>query len=242
MGNVHKKLVLVLASSVLTLDLGIHATPALAATFTTDVTTFLNTNQIVSTTTFDDLIGATFPGSSVTIDLVTYNTETSIWGVRSGGAGRGFTGLFPPSRNELQDLLSFGSNQSVKAIGLDLALIFSILRPIPLPEFNFIVEEIDGTLTTFSSTLQNGFGGFFGFSSEVGIKTLTILQPPDQPTRTGWAYNTVYRSAVTESVVQSVPEPTSVMGLVVISALGVSNALVRKQKQKSAFSPKNNVL
>ena len=241
MANVPKKLVLLLASSVLTLELGIHAIPAAAATFTTNQTTFFNSNPIVSTTTFDDLFPATFLGSSVTIDSVTYNTETSIWGVRDAGAGGQFTALFPPSRNELQDLLSFGSNQSVKAIGFDLVLINSILRPIPLPEFNFIVEEIDGTLTTFSSTLQNGFGGFFGFSSEVGIKTLTILQPLDQVTRTGWAYDTVYRSDVTQSVVQSVPEPTSVLGLLAISALGVSNTIVCKQKQKSAISIKNNV-
>lgn len=241
MANIHKKLVLVLASSVLTLESGIHATPAVAATFTTNVNTFLNSNPIVSTTTFDDLFGLTVSGSSVTIDSVTYNTETSLWGVRTTTVNPQSIALFPPSRNELQDLLSFGNNQSVQAIGLDLALIFPILRPIPLPEFNFIVEEIDGTLTTFSSRLENGFRGFFGFSSEVGIKTLTVLQPLNQQTRTGWAYDTVYRSAVTESVVQSVPEPTSLLGLLVISALGVNNALVCKQKQKSAISAKNNV-
>jgi hypothetical protein len=206
MTKIYKELVVVLATSVLSLESGIQAIPAAAATLTTDTTTFFNSNPIVSTTRFDSYIpGTTFPGSSVTIDSVTYtNLQASSWQIGVVGRPPNFDfALIPESSNELPDVLSFGSNQSVKAIGLSLPLISPLIRlppNIPFPEFNFIVEEIEGTLTTFSSRLENGFEGFFGFSSEVGIKTLTVFQQLGQEVRRNWAYGDVYRSAVTQSV------------------------------------------
>jgi hypothetical protein len=203
MANISKELVVVLATSVLSLESGIHAIPAAAVTLTTDTTTFFNSNPIVSTTEFSRP-GITFPGSSVTINSVTYtNPQASSWQTIVVGRPPNFDfALIPESSNELPDVLSFGSNQSVNAIGLHLPLITPLIRrppDLPFPEFNFIVEETEGTLTTFSSRLENGFEGFFGFSSEVGIKTLTVFQQLGQEVRRNWAYGDVYRSAVTQS-------------------------------------------
>lgn len=198
MAKIYRKLAVILAGGVLGLGSVIHAIPAIAVTtFTTDTSAFLNSNLIVSTETFDSYLGDS-AGPFVTIDSITYTgTKTPYWRVveRNSHIYSDNSVLFGGDYSEPMNVLTFGENELVNAIGFN--IIPSGFKTGELFfEFDFIVEEADGTLATFSSRPLPGSKNFFGFSSEVGIKKLTVLQPSGKRNWTNWAYDDVSRSAV----------------------------------------------
>lgn len=201
------------------------SSPTLAVTLITDQSTFLNSNSIVSTETFEDLSEAIFPGQSVTIDSVTYtDTEAPYWGIDNWYTTTS-SWLFSNSSNVTKGL-NFGKNQFVNAIGFSLIPFTSMIEK--NFEFEFIVEEIDGTITKFSSVPKPSLENFFGFNSTVGIRSLKLFQPPEQGGRTNFAFDNVSRSAV-KSTSASVPEPSSILGLLTLGAL-VGSQLKHKPK------------
>ncbi|MFA5925095.1 MAG: hypothetical protein WC856_28080 [Methylococcaceae bacterium] len=133
--------------------------------------------------------------------------------------------LFGGDYSEPINVLTFGENELVDAIGF--TIIPSGFNTGELFfKFDFIVEEADGALATFSSRPQPGSKNFFGFSSEVGIKKLTVLQPPGQRGWTNWAYDDVSRS-----VISAIPYP-SVLSLLAIDTLSAGYLALKRKQSK----------
>lgn len=187
----------ILTSIGLTLGSVILATPSQAVTLITDENDFLASSPIVSTETFDSLLGNRFPGPSVTLDLVTYSDDAaSSWEVEETNFN--IISLFSIDSVE-PTTISFGDSRFVEAIGFNL-IPWGFATGQPFYEFQFQVEEHGGELTTFSSRPTPGRKNYFGFNSEAGIRMITVFQPLGQGGRTNWSYDDVSRS-----VVESIP-------------------------------------
>ncbi|HEY9622882.1 MAG TPA: hypothetical protein V6C78_21170 [Crinalium sp.] len=215
----HRKFVSITA---FTLFFGIGSS-ASAITLVKDKALFHNSNSIVSIETFDDFGTSIFPGASVTFDSVTYTDLTApFWVTGSVSPGALFSNAVAPNE------LSFGINQFTKAIGFDL-IPFEKVSITP-STFEFQVQETNGQTTTFVSVPEPDVKNFFGFSSSKGIQKLTVLQPPSQDGATNFSFDNVSRAAITTATTTTdVPEPSSILSLVVFGLMGLGMKLKHKR-------------
>lgn len=221
MTNIYQELAIFSVGTVLCLGAVIDALPVEAVTLETERDTFLNTNPIVSTETFDSFGVSVFPGTSVTIDSITYTDPNAPeWRIDTVNA----TAPFSLFSNEVgANILTFGDNQFVNQLGFFLIPFGSDPVSGNL-QFQFIVEEITGVTTSFASVPQAGFNNFLGFSSNAGIRRLVVSpQRSSGGVLTNYSFDNVSRSEI-----QSVPEPTPVSGLLLVFLFGASSFLKRK--------------
>ncbi len=182
---------------------------------TTDRSLFLSSNSIVSTETFDEFAHPTqFPVSdqSVTIDLVTYFDPTPAPGwsldqisITSSPPNSLFT------RNSLADKTITFESGFVRAFGFQ--FIAFVHAPGADARFHFLVSEIDGSITDF---LQSPPNEFLGFSSSVGIRSMSVIQERVQGVLTNFAFDDVSRS----------PEP----GTLILMSVGLVAAVLAKRR------------
>lgn len=152
---------------------------------------FLNNTPITSTETFSRFTQpTTFDGKLIFLDGTAYCTtdRTNVaWTVtQNGNFGSNAIGV---------DVLSFGPGRYVLAIGL----LFTGDGGSP-PNFawQIIVNEIDGTNTTFSlsSSYPNTLVAYRGFLSDIGIKEIIVRDDPTDSGAGNWRYDNVSHSAV----------------------------------------------
>jgi hypothetical protein len=173
-----------------------------SATWVRDEATFLADNPIVSTERFDTPVEYP-PGQHViTIDGVAYDStdpEDPYWVVGTFLTVPSSQPPEPPMLfrkfsygidDRIDIEVTFGPNRMVTAIGFDMS-------SLPKNRVNFIVEEADGTVTTFTKEPSDADGSYFGFSSSVGIVRLTINETRNEAgTGTNYWIDNVSRSAI----------------------------------------------
>ena len=82
---------------------------------------------------------------------------------------------------------------------------------------------------------EPGYYNFFAFSSNVGIKKLTVLQPAGQGGETNFAFDDVSRGKVRSSTT-SVPEPSSVIAILAGGILGTGITIKKKLTRFFSYS------
>jgi hypothetical protein len=236
--NKYTKISFVISSTVLNLGIFFESIPSQAVTLVTDQNSFFRSNQIESTENFERFGDVITPGQTITIDSITYtDTDNPEWRILEGFSSPN------PSRILLSNsvgpnILTFGENNYVNALGFNLNPFVSTFDTdgnIYKFKFEFVVEEIDGAITSFPSVPEPGFYNFFGFSSNVGIKKLTVLQPAGQGGETNFAFDDVSRGKVRSSTT-SVPEPNSVIAILTVGILGTSITIKKKLTRFFSYS------
>ena len=162
----------------------------------TDRSLFLSSNPIVSTETFDEFPHPTqFPLSnhSVTIDLVTYFDPAPNPGWRLDEVSITSS---PPnslfsSLSVEDNIITFDRGGFVRGFGFQFI-------PFGHPSgadarFHFLVNEINGATTDF---LRSPPDAFLGFSSSLGIRTVSVTQESVLGVKTNFAFDDVSRSSV----------------------------------------------
>jgi hypothetical protein len=186
-------------------------------------------------TRFGDVIT---PGQTIIIDSITYtDTDNPEWRIFEGFS------IQNPSRNLFSNslgpnILTFGENNYVNALGFNLNPFVSTFDAdgnIYKFKFEVVVEEIDGAITSFPSVPEPGYYNFFGFSSNAGIKKLTVLQPAGQGGETNFAFDDVSRGKVRSSTT-SVPEPSSVIAILAGGILGTGITIKKKLTRFFSYS------
>ncbi len=176
-----------------------------AVTAYTNETTFLSSNPIVSTETFDSF-STNYPlaQQSVTIDQVTYTDSESTPGWRVS------VPLSLPHSNpnglwHSQTLgpitVSFGAGNMTHAVGL-------WMEPFVTPNlFSIEVDETGGGTTTFAAPVNVGIG-FYGFSSAEGIVQIIIEQTAAPPSGSTSNY---MLDDVSRATIEPAPEPSTLL-------------------------------
>jgi hypothetical protein len=194
--------------------------PAMSGATVIDYTesAFLASNPIVSTETFDEYPkGHLFMTPVVTIDSVTYEAlpdpddGESVWraGIHFGVPG------YVSSPNDFgsnwitDNILSFGTGRYVHGIGFWLlsgthrsGLVWEILA-----------EETDGSVDVVGVWDWSNDQRYFGFSSPLGFRSITVRDFAGDSSRSNWSFDNVSRT-------ESIPEPSTV-ALLVMGAVGL---------------------
>jgi hypothetical protein len=236
--NKYTKIAFITSSTVLNLGILFESIPSQAVTLVTDQNSFLSSNQIEYTESFDGFGEVIAPGQTVTIDSITYtDTDNPEWRISQG--------IFVPtpsyqlfSNSVGPNILTFGENNYVNALGFNLIPFVSSFDADGNSykfQFEFVVEEIDGAISSFLSVPEPSYNNFFGFSSNVGIKKLTVLQPTGQGGETNFAFDDVSRGGVRSSPA-SVPEPNSAFAILAVSVLGMGISIKKKLTKFFSYS------
>lgn len=238
--NNYTKIAFVTSSAVLNLGILFESVPSQAVTLVTDQNSFLSSNQIESTEKFEGFGDVITPGQTITIDSITYtDTDNPEWRIAKS------LSIQNPSRYIFSNsvgpnILTLGENNYVNALGFNLnpfVAAFDTDGNIYKYKFEFVVEEIDGAITSFLSVPEPSYNNFFGFSSNVGIKKLTVLQPAGQGGETNFAFDDVSRGKVRSSTT-SVPEPNSAIAILAVSVLGTGLTIKKKLTNFLSYSNK----
>jgi hypothetical protein len=201
--------------------LAFHGTGRATTTVYYDESTFLATNPIVSTETFDEYPeGTGFSGLVVMVDSVFYN------GVEFGPdpvlwyAGPLFGPVSPPntfySNWSDDNILTFGPDKYVHAIGFwitsgDVAYV---------PHDEILVKETDGSVSLFDVSFVSSQHLYYGFSSSIGIAQITVRDYAGDLYGWNWSFDNVSRAEI-------VPEPATVL------LLGLGGLIMRRLKFKN---------
>lgn len=210
--------------------LGSPAMPGASVTVYDDESTFLALNPIESTETFDGYpYNHSFMTPVVTIDSVTYealpdpfNGESSwIAGIHFGVPG------YVSSPNDFgsnwitDNIMTFGTDQYVDGIGF--WLLSGTHRSGVVWEI--VAEESDGSVEVVGVSDWSNDQRYFGFSSPLGIKSITVRDFPGNPGAGNWSYDNVSRTAI-----MPVPEPVTFIIWCILGVLGVGHVWWRRKK------------
>jgi len=202
-------------------------------TFYDNESTFLALNAIVSTETFDEYpFGSFFFSPVVTIDSVTFEAlpdpqsgEEPYWraGIHFGVPG------YVSSPNDFgsnlitDNILSFGTDQCLHGIGFWLlsgthesGLVWEI-----------VVEETDGSVEVVNVSDWTNDRRYYGFSSPLGIRSVTVRDYAGDSRRSNWSLDNVSR---TQIIPQIIPEPTTLIIWSLLGGLAVAVGWRRRRK------------
>jgi hypothetical protein len=192
-------------------EFGARDAQASTLTFFSSQSEFLATAPIVSTETFDEFPSSTsFTTSTVVIDKVTYFTEPCLLEIHLGCWGIVSPGVASPNRfgsnNTATDVLSFGTDQFVNALGFYL-IVGGSVNEVPVAQYELRIVEINGETSLINIGPLPPSILFFGFSSSSGIRDLTFDTIGDN--RFNLQFDDVSRGTI-----QSVREPSSPVTLI----------------------------
>lgn len=190
--------------------LAFHGIGRATTTVNYDESTFLATNPIVSTETFDEYPeGTGFSGLVVMVDSVFYDgvafeLDPVLW----------YAGSFPvPSRpnsynifysNGSEDnILTFGPDKYVHAIGFWINSYSSVPY---FPHDEILVKETDGSVSLFNVSFASSQYLYYGFSSSIGIAQITVQDYAGDSYQWNWGFDNVSRTEI-------IPEPATVLFL-----------------------------
>lgn len=203
--------------AVLALLVGNHAISKAEVTAYDDETTFLNSNPIVSTETFDGYQGMPlFESAVVTIDSVTYqalpNSQDgqSEWRTGVNFSAAGFASSPDDFGSNLisDNIISFGPGKYAEAIGF--WLLSSADRPGLIWEIE--AKEFGGDVQVVEVSDWENEKRYYGFSSPQGIESVTVRDYRGDNAGNNWSYDNVSRTTI-------VPEPSA---LVLLSIGGLA--------------------
>ena len=194
-----------------------------------DESTFLDANPIVSTETFDGYQESPlFETAVITIDSVVYqalpNSQNgqSEWrtGVHFSAAGVASTPDDFGSNLISDNIISFGPGKYVNAIG------FWLLSGANRPGLIWEIEakETDGGVEVVEVSDWENEKRYYGFSSPVGIESITVRDYRGDNAGSNWSYDDVSRT-------QIVPEPST---LVLLSLGGLLLLVFGRRGRRSA--------